>query len=190
MSSSDTASAPPPSLPSLDGLSLRTVAPSLGVSTEEPDYLDYDIKGRGVWDRTVASTGWGYFMGTIGGGVYGLKTGYATVPNSRFKVRLNSLLNHSGRYGSRVGNAIGCVALLYSLYEGMADTADIEKYVGPSAVASPAAGAFLAGVTYKATAGPRVAAMAGTIGLGAVGATYALSRVTGTRFASSSFMFF
>ena len=53
-----TDSRPPPlSLPSLDGLELRKVAGGLAA---EPEYLDYDIKGRGWMERTVSSTGWGY----------------------------------------------------------------------------------------------------------------------------------
>jgi|SouAtlMetagenome_1021521.scaffolds.fasta_scaffold392414_1 hypothetical protein len=50
---------PPLRLPSLDGVDLRSVAGGLAA---EPEYLDYDIKGRGWWERSVSSTGWGYLI--------------------------------------------------------------------------------------------------------------------------------
>ena len=71
--------------------------------------------------------------------------------------------------------------------------ADVDTYF-PEAVQSPALNpslaAFLAGGMYKSTAGPRVAVMAGTIGLGAVIGTYTLTSVTGMKFANTNFMFF
>uniref|UniRef100_A0A7S2QVE9 Mitochondrial import inner membrane translocase subunit TIM23 n=1 Tax=Triparma pacifica TaxID=91992 RepID=A0A7S2QVE9_9STRA len=180
----------PPTLPSLDGIDLRRVA---GGITSEPEYLDYDIKGRGWWDRTVSSTGWGYLIGTGVGGIYGVKTGMSSVPNSRFKVKVNALLNHSGRYGSRVGNAVGCVALLYSLFEGASEKLDVEKYtysiIGHSPLVTPMIGSIMSGIVYKSTAGPRVAALSGTIGMGTVGGYYAVCQVMGWKFANTNFMF-
>ena len=118
----------------------------------------------------------------------------SSVPNSRFKVKVNALLNHSGRYGSRVGNAVGCVALLYSFFEGAAEKLDVEQVtyplIGNSPVITPAIGGLLSGLAYKSTAGPRVAALSGTIGIGAVGGYYALTTVLGWKFASTNFMFF
>mmetsp|Transcript_20541 Transcript_20541/g.41104 ORF Transcript_20541/g.41104 Transcript_20541/m.41104 type:complete len:198 (-) Transcript_20541:39-632(-) len=193
--SSSSSSDGPVQLPSLGNLSLKTVAPALQVKTQsEPDYLDFDVKGRGMWEKTVASAGWGYLGGTVTGALYGLRTGAASSPNTRFKVRMNSLLNHTGRYGSRFGNAVGCVALVYSLIEGSLDKADADTYF-PEALQTPALNpalaALLGGSLYKSSAGPRVAALAGTIGLGAVGVTYAVSNVVpGAKFGSTSFMFF
>jgi import inner membrane translocase subunit TIM23 len=60
-------------------------------------------------------------LGTFGGGLYGLREGVRHSPSSRFRVKLNSILNHCGRYGSRWGNSLGVVAILYSIYEGAAD---------------------------------------------------------------------
>jgi import inner membrane translocase subunit TIM23 len=118
----------------------------------------------------------------------------SSVPNSRFKVKVNALLNHSGRYGSRVGNAVGCVALLYSIFEGASEKLDVEEYtskvIGNSPAVTPAIGAFMGGVAYKSTAGPRVAALSGTIGLVSVGGYYAFTQVLGWKFASTNFMFF
>lgn len=103
-------------------IQLQTVAPALGARGHNtPDYLDYDTKGRGVVTTMFANCGAAYMMGIAGGGVYGLRTGLQSTPSSRFKVKLNSVLNHCGRYGSRTGNTLGVFSVMYSLYEGLAD---------------------------------------------------------------------
>jgi hypothetical protein len=104
-------------------ISLQTIAPALGVSggKSSPDYLDYDPKGRGIVVTMFANTGMSYLIGTGVGGIYGFRQGLAATPSNRFRVQLNSVLNHSGRYGSRAGNTLGVFAILYSLYEGLAD---------------------------------------------------------------------
>jgi import inner membrane translocase subunit TIM23 len=104
------------------GIQLHTVAPALGViGKNTPDYLDYDTKGRGIIVTMFANAGMSYVLGTTFGGVYGVRQGLVATPSNRFRVKLNSVLNHSGRYGSRAGNTLGVFAVLYSLYEGLAD---------------------------------------------------------------------
>merc|ERR1712238_226091 len=113
-----------------------------------------------------ANTGAAYLIGIGAGGAYGLREGLANTPSSRFKVRLNSVLNHCGRHGSRVSSVFGVVSLVYSLYEGLADNYELDRYVShPMTV--PAFAAFMTGASYKAMNGPRVAGLAGTLGLGA-----------------------
>ncbi len=60
-------------------------------------------------------------IGVTLGGLYGLQEGLRNTPSSRWKVKLNSVLNHCGRHGSGIGNMMGATAILYSLYEGAAD---------------------------------------------------------------------
>lgn len=120
-SSSSDAGAPLPDFRTT-GLQLHTVAPALGVSTQQqPDYLDYDPKGRGIIVTMFANSGVAYLLGTFGGGAYGVRSGLAATPSNRFRVQLNSVLNHSGRYGSRAGNTLGVFAVFYSFFEGLAD---------------------------------------------------------------------
>ena len=102
-------------------IQLQTVAPALGGRGNNPDYLEYDQKGRGVVTTMFANAGAAYMMGIAGGGLYGLRSGLQSTPSSRFKVKLNSVLNHCGRHGSRAGNSLGVFAVMYSLYEGLAD---------------------------------------------------------------------
>jgi import inner membrane translocase subunit TIM23 len=106
------------------GIQMHTIAPALGVASGQstPDYLDYDPKGRGIVITMFANAGMGYFMGVTGGGMYGFAQGLKATPSTRFRVQLNSVLNHCGRYGSKAGNHIGVVAVLYSIFEGTADS--------------------------------------------------------------------
>ena len=113
-------------------IQLSTVAPAFGIPSSslpttsshhnQPDYLDYDQKGRGIMSTTFTNSGISYMLGVTLGGLYGLREGLAKTPSSRWKVKLNSVLNHCGRHGSGVGNMMGATAILYSLYEGLADS--------------------------------------------------------------------
>ena len=182
-------SAPPPpsmpSLPSFDNIDLSRIA-------GEPDYLEYDQKGRSPWEKTVFNTGASYLVGTIGGSLYGLKTGLQSVPGASMRVRSNAVLNHAGRYGSKAGNAMGAVCLIYSMYEALIDNTPVGTATDALNIepVNPALAALLAGAHYKSTAGPRVALLAGTIGAGAVGATYLGSKVSPYAFGSRGFLFF
>jgi Tim17/Tim22/Tim23/Pmp24 family len=109
---------------------LDTVAPALGVgSTQQPDYLDYDQKGRGLVVTMFANAGVSYLLGIVGGGVYGFQKGISSTPSSKFKVQVNSVLNHCGRYGSKAGNSMGVFAVMYSLYEGIFDQVSYRRIV-------------------------------------------------------------
>lgn len=115
-----------PPLPnfSSSNISLGTVAPTLGVPSQRsaaPDYLDYDSKGRGIVVTMFANSGLSYLLGTGAGGFYGIRQGLASSPSSRLRVQVNSVLNHSGRHGSKWGNTVGIMSVLYSLYEGAFD---------------------------------------------------------------------
>lgn len=107
------------------GIQLQTVAPAFGLTTggggnNTPDYLDYDPKARG-FNTVFGNAGMAYLMGIGGGGLYGFRQGLKSTPSTRWRVQFNSVLNHCGRYGSRAGNTLGVFAVLYSLYEVMAD---------------------------------------------------------------------
>ena len=123
-SDNDDAGAPMPDFRA-SNIQLQTIAPALGVPSiqqsgglrhnNRPDYLEYDINphGRGFIVTMFANTGLSYMIGIGAGGMYGFRV----TPSQRFRVQLNSILNHTGRYGSRAGNAFGTVAMLYSFYE-------------------------------------------------------------------------
>mmetsp|Transcript_17820 Transcript_17820/g.21296 ORF Transcript_17820/g.21296 Transcript_17820/m.21296 type:complete len:199 (+) Transcript_17820:225-821(+) len=186
------ASSPIPSF-NASGISLSTISPALGVPSSpdnSPDYLDYDTKGRGVMTKMFANTGLSYMLGIMAGGVYGLNEGLKHTPSHRFKVKLNSILNHCSRHGSRVGNTVGVLSIFFTLYEDVADRFEIDQYTGPVQEPVPALAALLTGVTYKAQAGPRVAALAGSIGLASVGVTYGVYSVLGIPYGHKGWLFF
>ncbi len=123
------AGAPLPDFSGARNISLTTVAPALGVKGQaQPDYLDFDQKGRGTVVTMFANSGTCYLMGIVSGGLYGLQKGITSTQSSKFKVKVNSVLNNAGRYGSRAGNSLGVVAVLYSLYEGLADNVSAIKF--------------------------------------------------------------
>jgi len=109
------------------GIQLQTIAPALGVTggANTPDYIEYDPKARG-FNTVFANAGMAYLIGTGAGGLYGLRLGLQSAPSTHFRVRVNSILNQCGRYGSRAGNTMGVFAVLYSLYEVMADQVRVE----------------------------------------------------------------
>mmetsp|Transcript_33616 Transcript_33616/g.52238 ORF Transcript_33616/g.52238 Transcript_33616/m.52238 type:complete len:194 (+) Transcript_33616:179-760(+) len=184
------AGAPLPDFSGASNIDLGTVAPALGMggSQKQPDYLDYDQKGRGVVTTMFANAGLSYLIGICGGGVYGLQRGIASTPNSKFKVQVNSVLNHCGRYGSKMGNTLGVFAVVYSLYEGLADSLELDRITGVDFISPPVAAA-MTGVTYYGPAGVRVAALAGTLGFAMVGGTYAGYTIIGKPFGSYGFLF-
>jgi len=116
------AGAPLPDL-SARNISLDTIAPALGVqsSAKQPDYLDYDQKGRGLVVTMFANAGVAYLMGISGGGVYGFRQGLVSTPSTKLRVRLNSVLNGMSNFGSKAGNTLGVFAVMYSVYETIGD---------------------------------------------------------------------
>jgi import inner membrane translocase subunit TIM23 len=190
-SNDDDAGAPLPDF-SAHNIQLQTVIPSLAAA---PDYLDFDPKGRGIIVTMFANTGMSYLLGTTAGGVYGFREGLKATPNTRFRVQLNSVLNHCGRYGSRAGNTMGVFAVLYSLSEGLADQLDIEdklkiRAISPAAASmfNPALAATVSGLTYFAPSGPRAAGLAGALAFSAVASTYTAYSILGIPYGSKGFL--
>jgi len=184
------AGAPLPDFSGARNISLTTVAPALGVQGQaQPDYLDFDQKGRGTVVTMFANAGSCYLMGIFGGGLYGFQKGIASTQSTKFKVQVNAVLNNAGRYGSKYGNTLGVFAVLYSLYEGIGDNLELDRFTGFES-SSPPLAAMMTGVSYFAPAGLRVAALGGALGVGAVGATYAGYTALGKPVGSAGLMWF
>jgi hypothetical protein len=185
-----------PDLPSFDGISLRTLAPALQVQVEEPDYLDYDIKGRGMMEKTFFNSGAGWLAGSFAGAGYGLMqgntAGSAAIQSPKLKVRVNTALNLLTRYGSRWGNAVGVLAIIYSLSDGVVEATGLENVppLNEHPLVNPLVAATATGFLYKSAAGPRVALLSGVIGGGAVVGYYGVCKLTGMQFQGKRFMFF
>jgi len=156
----------------------QAVAPMFGsIETSkprfQPEYLEYNTKG--IVDRMFFNAGAAYLLGIGSGGAFGVLNGLQTAPNRRFRIVVNSVLNKSGRYGSRFGNAIGAVAMIYSLAEYAVDQTPVEYYVGSDEIVPPVIAATLTGLLYKSSQGPKTMALAGVLG-GAAAAGFSLFR--------------
>jgi hypothetical protein len=110
-------------------------------------------------------------------GVYGLVYGLRTSPNRHPRIVVNSVLNGSGKYGAKVGNAAGVLALVYTLVERQLEDVgidtlprtlryhtgiDVGRWLGSDA-ALPALSAFATGMLFTL---PRASESAQTLGGG------------------------
>jgi import inner membrane translocase subunit TIM23 len=155
--------------------------------SERPKGKFGPIPMRTGWDKVNYGTGIAYLTGTyllmIGlgyGGVYGTIRGLQTAPNKFLKVRWNSILNQTTRYGPWAANSLGIMsisiiklamgwAIFDNLYEEIRETNDYYNHV---------AAAFTSGALFKSTAGLKPALLAGSILSGVVLGFAALERFT------------
>ena len=149
-------------------IDVRSLGPMFGVSSRgsgrEPDYLEYDIRGRGFLERMFFNCGVSYLGGMVGGGIYGAASAYRGQDGASFRVKTNTLLNGFGKKGAGVGNALGAMALLYSCYESLAENLQFDAFLGYHHAVNPVSAGVLTGLTYKSFAGPRAIVLAGAIG--------------------------
>lgn len=139
---------------------------------KEPEFLfsEEAFVHRRSWSENLTYyTGTGYLLGAIGGGGIGayralnqpIELATATgIPSQR--IRLNQLLNTSGKLGRSAGNSLGVLGLLFSSSESFL------RYVNdgmvPEDLATVGAGATT-GAVYRSVRGPRQAAAAAAIGV-------------------------
>ena len=118
------------------------------------------LSGRDVFGRMAYSVGFSWGGGIIAGGSYGLVQGYMNSPSTKFRIRLNSVLNASGRGGSKAGNALGVLAIYYGASEWLLDYAFDSLGVPTVDSMTPILAGFTTGGLYKATKGPKTAVLA------------------------------
>jgi hypothetical protein len=172
-SSSSSSSGPKAQLPILSpgqfyGNEFATVNPSLFSQQNDkkgPEYLSY--RPRPAMERMVYNTGISYLAGTGIGGMYGVFHGAKNSPSPRLRIRINTILNGMTTYGSRTGNAVGVLAIMYSCFEAASDYVEVDRLVGNDA-ASPFLAALGTGMLYKVTSGPKTMVLAGGLGAAAM----------------------
>ena len=156
--------------------------PSTPRSKPEPDYLDYDMRGRGFMERAFANTGLVYLLGVLGGSIRGLAVSNS-MPNATFKIKFNSFLNTLGKHGSRTGNSLGTMAFMYTALESAIDQSEIGRYVvNDHELFTPIIAASATGALYGSAKGMRAGGLAGVIGGGVVLGTYAVTSAVGPVF--------
>ena len=97
------------------GNEFATVNPTLFSQNDNkkgPEYLSY--RPRPAMERMVYNTGISYLAGTFLGASYGILHGLRNSPSPRMRIRINTVLNGMTSHGSRTGNAIGVLAIMYS----------------------------------------------------------------------------
>ena len=130
----------------------------------EPEYLHFEPKG--TFEKLSMNAGITYLSGIIAGGAYGIINGLATSPSNKFRIRVNALLNKTGRYGSKFGNALGALSVMYTFFRAGTERLNLEQYVPNSFddVINPFVSATLTGLLYKSTQGPKTMFLGGILG--------------------------
>lgn len=147
----------------------------------EPEFLFSEeaiVKRRSWSENLTYYTGTGYLVGAAGGGGFGAYRALSSpvavttgggMPSQR--IRVNQLLNTSGKLGRSAGNSLGVLGLLFSSTESMYYHVNDARL--PDDLMTIAAGATT-GAIFRSVRGPKQAvaaaalgSMAGTILLGA-----------------------
>jgi import inner membrane translocase subunit TIM23 len=141
-----------------------------GLFDDEPDYLDYNFKGRPYYEKLFYNAGFSYIAGSLAGGILGGSRGLASAPSSKLRVRMNGFLNGAGKYGSRGGNAMGVLALYYTTFEKLVDMSGVDEYTDDAIpFFSQMTAGTATGILYKATKRPTTMLLAGVVGGGIAG---------------------
>jgi hypothetical protein len=174
--------------PSLDvarlgRISPGTLAPALGMygggggavagRTPGLDYVfaeDYKAaRKKGGGEQLTYLAGGSYLAGAAAGGAVGLASAVRVSAGKTGKLRLNAVLNATGKRGALAANSMGVLALTFSLSETALHNITKEDSVANYAAAGAAAGAL-----FKSTRGLRTAGIWAAGGAAvAVGAIYA-----------------
>lgn len=149
--------------------STRTRAVPKGIGgADQPDFLfdeNYDTSFRRSWgERLTFHAGSAYLLGMMAGSVHGVGVGLRDSVGERQRIRVNAVLNSWAKSGPGLGNSLGCIAMMTSLFESIAYNAR-----GTDDILNPVGAAALTGAIFKSQAGPRIAG-ATALGLGAMAA--------------------
>jgi len=137
-------------------------------SSEQPDFLfpeNYDTDFRRSWgERLTFHAGSAYLVGMLTGSVHGVGVGMRESVGERQRIRVNAVLNSWAKRGPGLGNSLGCLAMMTSIFESIAYNAR-----GTDDILNPVGAAAFTGAIFKSQAGPRIAG-ATALGLGAMAA--------------------
>lgn len=150
---------------------IRLDRPSAGGGQfAQPDYLDYNIRGRDFFSRMSYNTGLAYLGGFALGSLIGIKQGLSQETSARgMRFKVNAVLNALSRRGGLWGNTCGVLALVYTGMDELTISSGADDLLHQFPVITPAVAGAATGMFYKSAAGVRVMALA-TV-LGAVGAS-------------------
>ncbi|KAH6565956.1 hypothetical protein BASA82_001206 [Batrachochytrium salamandrivorans] len=116
------------------------------------------IPMRTGYDKLLYGTGVSYLAGLSYGAVYGVIRGLQTAQVPNFKVRFNSIVNQTTRYGPWAANSLGVMTMTWAIMDNtlgmIRDKSDYLNHIGA---------AFASGVLFKSTAGARPALITGSL---------------------------
>lgn len=131
------------------------------------DYVD--VRKKCATEQLTYLGGMAYLTGAAIGGTAGFVEGVRSSAGKASKLRINAVLNATGKRGALLANSMGVLALAFSLSESM-----IYNYTSDDTIGNYAAAGAAAGAIFKSTRGPRVAAIWAAAGAAtAVGTIYA-----------------
>ena len=151
-----------PIIPDVSGIDMQ----KLSKHKDEPDFVNYNAKGRDVMSRTFQITGLMWLGGFGGGGLLGAVEGFRGAANPSFKIRMNAVLNQFSKRGSKTGNALAVLACIHTAASWGIDELNLERYTGDTTYTTPMLAGFVTGAFYKSTISPRASVLAGVIGAG------------------------
>jgi len=105
-----------------DDIGLGGMFADIPMEVLEHEYLKPRLTSRREksWgERLTFETGVCYLSGIFIGGSIGAVQGWRKPGPTNFKLKMNSILNGSGRLGSRTGNTFGVFALTFSLSKSL-----------------------------------------------------------------------
>lgn len=156
-----------------------TIAPALGVYTRSSgrrDGLDYvfaedykPARKKSGSEQLTYLAGSAYLTGAITGGLVGLRSALQESAGKAGRLRVNAILNATGKRGALLANSMGVLALMFSLTE-----TSLHNFTKEDDVVNYAAAGAVAGAVFRSTRGLPIATMWAAGGAAvAVGAVYA-----------------
>jgi len=147
---------------------LQGLSPYLNIDTSylqsSPEYLFDQETKRGKMEKSFSAIGTAVCVGSGLGGAYGVYDGIrqTALADLSGKLRRTQVMNYCLKGGASAGNALGSVAVIYSLTHCLISlTVYEEEDEMKSMISGTMAGAF-----FKSTAGLKATARGGAIGLG------------------------
>lgn len=174
--------APSSAAPAIDFGSMGRINPSVlsprSLGTRPSDNVDYvfaddyrAFRKKSGTEQLTYLTGGSYLTGAVAGGSRGFYDAMRDSAGKAAKLRLNAVLNGTGKRGAAMANTCGILALGFCLSESL-----LYNYTGDETLTNYAAAGAAAGALFKSTRGPRTAAV-----WAAAGAVTAIGTVWASR---------
>lgn len=155
------------SIPDVDNIDIGRIGSLYGVrkprDTHEPEYLEFNKRGRDIFGRLNFNTGLCWASAFTLAGLYGFQEGWRGATSSIFRVRFNSVLNGISKRGNKAANICGVLAFMHTSFTYLAETYDFDRKLRHE-VATPAFAGAMTGLVFTSTRRPLVMAYGTGIG--------------------------